>query len=115
MLNEHGDSKLANIHAKIIESFAKTFPNWTIVSATKRYDWGTVITRKQWNRKTTLYQYLSVFDRVTKQIVLPDTSKITFLWNGSVYTAQLMCFMVTELLKVKTRSLKPSYYYWIFS
>ena len=33
----------------------------------------TVITRKQWNSKTTLKQYLSVFDGVTKQIVLPDT------------------------------------------
>ena len=38
----------------------------------------TVITRKQWNRKTTLMQYLSVFDGVTKQLVLPDTYKITF-------------------------------------
>ena len=35
--------------------------------------WTTVITRKQWNRKTTLQQYLSVFDGVTKQTVLPDT------------------------------------------
>ena len=34
----------------------------------------TVRTRKQWNRKTTLYQYLSVFDvDVTKQQVLIDT------------------------------------------
>ena len=28
----------------------------------------TVITRKLWNRKTTLFQYLSVFDVVTKQL-----------------------------------------------
>ena len=33
----------------------------------------TVITRKQWNRKTTLYQYLSAFEVVTKQIVLLHT------------------------------------------
>ena len=38
----------------------------------------TVITRKQWNRKTTLWQYLSVFDGVTKQIVLPDSYKVFF-------------------------------------
>ena len=38
----------------------------------------TIITRKQWNSKTT-YQYLSVFDVVTKQIVLPDTYQITNL------------------------------------
>ena len=44
--------------------------------------------------------YISTY-RVTKQIVLPDISKISFLWNGSVYTAQLLCFMVNELFKVK--------------
>ena len=33
--------------------------------------------KKQWNRKTTLYQYLSVFDGVTKQIILPDTYQVT--------------------------------------
>ena len=59
----------------------------------------TVITRKQWNRETTFYRN---FGGVTKQIVLPDTYKITFFLNGSVYTAQLLCFMVIELFKVKT-------------
>ena len=34
--------------------------------------YNTVITRKQWIRKTTLY--VCVFDAVTKQIVLPGTS-----------------------------------------
>ena len=33
----------------------------------------TVITKEKWNRKTTLWQYLNVFDGVTKQIVLLDT------------------------------------------
>ena len=37
----------------------------------------TVRTRKQWNRKTTLLQYL--FDVFTKQIVLLDTGKIANL------------------------------------
>jgi len=32
--------------------------------------YNTVITRKQWNSKTTLQQYLSVFEVFTKQIVL---------------------------------------------
>ena len=39
----------------------------------------TVITRKQWNRKKILQQYLSVFDGVTKQIVLPETYQITYI------------------------------------
>ena len=43
---------------------------------------------------------LSVFEGVRKQIVLSDTYKFTFLWNESVYTAQLLCFMVIELFKV---------------
>ena len=42
-------------------------------------------------------------------MVLPDTHKFTFLWNGSDYTAQLLCFMVTELFKVKTWFSKSSY------
>ena len=42
-------------------------------------------------------------------MVLPDTHKITFLWNGSDYTAKLLCFMVTELFKVKTWFSKSSY------
>ena len=33
----------------------------------------TVIIRNQWNSKTTLYQYLSVFDVDTEQIILLDT------------------------------------------
>ena len=33
----------------------------------------TVITRKLWNSKTTLYQFFRVFDVVTKQIVLLET------------------------------------------
>ena len=55
-----------------------------------------MITRKQWNRKTTLKQYLSVFDGVRKQIVLPDIFKITFFCEMG------LCFMVIELFKVKT-------------
>ena len=35
--------------------------------------------RKLWNRKTTFYQYLSVFDVVKKQIVLAVTYQITYL------------------------------------
>ena len=37
----------------------------------------TVKTRKKWNRKTTLLQYLCVFNVVTKQIVLLDTYQTT--------------------------------------
>ena len=33
----------------------------------------TVLTRKQWNRKTTFYQYLSVFDVAVKNKVLLET------------------------------------------
>ena len=50
-----------------------------------------MITRKQWNRKTTLYQYLSVFDRITKQIILPDTSKITFFCEMGLFTLHKCC------------------------
>ena len=39
----------------------------------------TVRTRKQWNKKTTLYQNISVLDVVTKQICLLDTNLITCL------------------------------------
>ena len=35
----------------------------------------TVITRKLWNIKTTLYQYLSVFDVVANQTVLEELIK----------------------------------------
>ena len=31
-------------------------------------------------------------------IVLPDTYKIIFVWNGSVYSVQLLCFMITTRL-----------------
>ena len=48
--------------------------------------WTTVITRKQWNRKTTLQQYLSVFDGVTKQIVLPDSYKVSFFCEMGLFT-----------------------------
>ena len=51
----------------------------------------TVITRKLWNRKTTLFQYLSVFDVVTKQKVLLDTIKSLIKWNLSVFTVHLLC------------------------
>ena len=40
---------------------------------TKKYNLKTVLTRNQWNRKTTLKQNLSVFDVILKQIVLLDT------------------------------------------
>ena len=36
------------------------------------------------------------------------------MWNGSVYTAQLLCFMVIELIKGKTWFLKSSYYSRVF-
>ena len=39
----------------------------------------TVIARKQWSGKTTLLQYLIVYDVVTKQIVLQDIYK-TLVW-----------------------------------
>ena len=52
----------------------------------------TVITRKQWNRKTTLQQYLSVFDGVTKQIVLLDTYKITYLVKWVCLHCSLVLF-----------------------
>ena len=45
---------------------------------------------------------IAVFDGVTKQIVLRDT--YFCLWNGSVYTAQLLCFMFIELLTLKLDS-----------
>ena len=35
----------------------------------------TLITRKLWNRKTTLYQHLRVFEVVAKQIVLEELIK----------------------------------------
>ena len=38
----------------------------------------TVMTRKYWNRKTTLKLYFSVVSGVTKHIVLPETYKISF-------------------------------------
>ena len=51
-----------------------------LVSSSKSHFWWngsqctyTVITRKLWNRKTTLHQYLSVFYVVSRQIVLLDT------------------------------------------
>ena len=40
---------------------------------TKKYNLKTVLTRNQWNRKTTLKQNLSVFDVILNQIVVPDT------------------------------------------
>ena len=59
----------------------------------------TVITRKQWNSKTT-YQYLSVFDVVTKQIVLPDTYQNTNLvkWVCLHCTRSVSCSL--EYLKL---------------
>ena len=48
-----------------------------------------MITRKQRIRKTTLKQYLSVFEVVTKLLVLPTLIKSLVQLNGSVYTAQL--------------------------
>ena len=54
----------------------------------------TVITRKQWNRKTTLKEYLSVFHVVTQQIVLLDTYQITNLLKWvDVYSTQMLCLL----------------------
>ena len=50
----------------------------------------TVITRKLWNGRTTLQQYLSEFDVVTKNIVLLDTYQITKKINGSVCTVYFL-------------------------
>ena len=38
----------------------------------------TVLTRKQWNRKTTFFQYLCVFDVAVKNKVLLETYQITY-------------------------------------
>ena len=38
----------------------------------------TGITKKQWKRKTTLKNKLSVFDENTKKIVLQSTNQITY-------------------------------------
>ena len=53
----------------ISNSVSQPFPTCGI----KKYNLKTVLTRNQWNRKTTLKQYLSVFDDILKQIVLLDT------------------------------------------
>ena len=63
---------------KILKGFASTdwkvhFPAQCNIHLIHTHYATTVITKKLWNRKTTLSQYLSVFDVVTKQIVLPDT------------------------------------------
>ena len=50
----------------------------------------TVITRKLWNGRTTLQQFLSEFDVVTKNIVLLDTYQITKKLNGSVCTVYFL-------------------------
>ena len=41
--------------------------------------------------KTTVYQYLSVFDGVTRQIVLPKTYKITFFCKTVLFTQHNFC------------------------
>ena len=55
------------------------------------FNFTTVITRKQWNMKTTLKQYLSVFDGVTKQIILPDTYEVALF-------VKLVCLHCTCVL-----------------
>ena len=50
----------------------------------------TVITRKLWNGRTTLQQFWSEFDVVTKNIVLLDTYQITKKLNGSVCTVYFL-------------------------
>ena len=65
----------------------------------------TVITRKQWNRKTTLWQYLSVFDGVTKQIVLPDSYKVSFFCEMGLFTLHNCCVSwLLNFLKLKLDS-----------
>ena len=60
----------------------------------------TVIPKKQWIRKTTLQQYLSVFDVVTKQIVNKSRIKSLFQQSGSTL---LKCCLSSSLglLKLK--------------
>ena len=72
------------------EKMDSTLENCANVSI--RMGRSTVITRKQWNRKTTLQQYLSVFDGVTKQIVLLDTYKITYLVKWVCLHCSLVLF-----------------------
>ena len=50
----------------------------------------TLRTRKLWNGKTTLKQFLSVFDVVTKQIVLLDVSN-NFLSVMGLFTLHNSC------------------------
>ena len=44
----------------------------------------TVMTKKLWNRKTTLKQYWSALDVVIRQIALLEVIKSLIKWNGSV-------------------------------
>ena len=65
--------------------------------------YSTMITIKQWNRKTTLQQYSSAFDVVIQQILLLVTSQITNLVKWvNIYTVQFLRFMLIRLFIVIT-------------
>ena len=64
-----------------------------------------MITRKQWNKKTTLQEYLSVFDGVSKQMVLPDTYKNYFFCEMGLFTLLNCCVSwLLNALKLKLDS-----------
>ena len=60
----------------------------------------TVITRKLWNRKTTLHQLLSLFDVVTKQIVVLNLLYIYSKISGS-YCIFTQSFLILTVYLLK--------------
>ena len=65
----------------------------------------TVRTRKHWNRKTALKLYFSVVSGVTKQIVLPETYKISFFCEMGLFTLHNYCVSwLFKFLKLKLHS-----------
>ena len=87
---------LAGQNIVLIEISQTLFKQWKCYHA--------VITRKLWNRKTIIQQYIIVFDFDSKQKKL----------NGSVYTAQLLCLNLIGFLQVITWLQKSSSFSRVF-
>ena len=63
----------------------------------------TMITRKQWNRKTTLQQYLGVFDVVANKKVLLDTDLFREMGLFTLHNCN-QCLMLIKLFQLKLDS-----------